>query len=156
MSERALVVHKVESFQVPAIIAHVGPETTKRFFEFFTVAIRNANTRAAYYRAIQQFLAWAERAGIRTSKTLSPRSITGRPTDKPWGMYEFALTRSLSFTRCIGWVARSISISTTRRGRVMKNKSASWAGLIRSREAWITGWNFRSSAGRLPTTERRR
>jgi hypothetical protein len=32
MSERALVVHKVESFQVPAIIAHVGPETTKRFF----------------------------------------------------------------------------------------------------------------------------
>jgi hypothetical protein len=25
--------------------------------------IRNANTRAAYYRAIQHFLAWAERAG---------------------------------------------------------------------------------------------
>jgi hypothetical protein len=41
-------------------------------------------------------------------------------------------------------------------GRVMKNKSASWAGLIRSRGAWNTGWNFRSSDGRLPTTERRR
>jgi len=43
-------------FQVPAIIADVGPEATKRFFEFFTVSIRNKNTRIAYYQAIGQFL----------------------------------------------------------------------------------------------------
>jgi hypothetical protein len=30
-----------ESFQVPTIVAEVGPEATKRFFEFFTVPIRN-------------------------------------------------------------------------------------------------------------------
>ena len=30
MSERTLVLHKAESFQVPAIIADVGPEATKR------------------------------------------------------------------------------------------------------------------------------
>jgi hypothetical protein len=40
-----LVLHKAESFQVPAIIADVGPEATKQFFEFFTVPIRNKNTR---------------------------------------------------------------------------------------------------------------
>jgi hypothetical protein len=58
MSERALVLHKAEPFQVPSIIADVGPEATKRFFEFFTVPIRNRNTRIAYYQAIDQFLDW--------------------------------------------------------------------------------------------------
>jgi ATP-dependent DNA ligase len=42
--------------QRPALIADVGPEATKRFFEFFTVPIRNKNTRIAYYHAIGQFL----------------------------------------------------------------------------------------------------
>jgi hypothetical protein len=32
---------------LPAIIADVGPEATKRFFEFFTVPIRNKNTKSA-------------------------------------------------------------------------------------------------------------
>ena len=56
MSERTLVPSQSRSFQVPAIIAEVGPEATKRFFEFFTVPIRNKNTRIAYYQAIGQFL----------------------------------------------------------------------------------------------------
>jgi hypothetical protein len=47
------------------LIDRAGPSTRKKFFEFFTVPIRNAHTRAAYYRAIQQFLAWVERAGSR-------------------------------------------------------------------------------------------
>ena len=52
MSERTLVLYKAESFQVPAIIANVGPEATKRFFEFFSVPIGNKNTRIAYYQAM--------------------------------------------------------------------------------------------------------
>jgi hypothetical protein len=56
MSERTLVLHQPESFQVPAIVADVGPEATKRFFEFLTVPFRNKNTRIAYYQAIGQFL----------------------------------------------------------------------------------------------------
>jgi hypothetical protein len=55
MSERALVLHKAEPFQVPAIIADVGPEATKRFFEFFTVPIRNKNTRIAYHVIISEY-----------------------------------------------------------------------------------------------------
>jgi hypothetical protein len=64
MSDRALTLARAESFQVPALVADVGPEATKRFFEFFTVPIRNKNTRIAYYHAIGQFLAWCERGGF--------------------------------------------------------------------------------------------
>src|ERR1700724_2919400 len=65
----------VDSFSAPALIARAGPTTRKRFFEFFTVPIRNANTRAAYYRAIQQFLAWAERAGYQHLEDIEPITV---------------------------------------------------------------------------------
>ena len=65
MTETALGLVKAESFQVPALIADIGPEATKRYFEFFTVPIRNKNTRIAYYHAIGQFLDWCQRAGFR-------------------------------------------------------------------------------------------
>src|ERR1700730_6792044 len=61
-SELAVVVAP-QTFPTPILIERGGPSTRKKFFEFFTVPIRNANTRAAYYRAIQQFLVWAEGAG---------------------------------------------------------------------------------------------
>jgi hypothetical protein len=56
MSDSELTVVSQESFPLPTIITRASPTTRKKFFEFFTVPIRNANTRAAYYRAIQQFL----------------------------------------------------------------------------------------------------
>src|SRR6202140_2375577 len=37
--------------------------------------IRNANTRAAYYRAIQQFLAWVERAGYQDLEDIEPITV---------------------------------------------------------------------------------
>jgi hypothetical protein len=58
MSDSKLAVVSIDSFATPALITRASPTTRKKFFEFFTVPIRNANTRAAYYRAIQQFLAW--------------------------------------------------------------------------------------------------
>jgi integrase/recombinase XerC len=57
MSETEFALVQVESLSAPAVIARADPATRKKFFEFFTVSIRNANTRAAYYRAINQFLA---------------------------------------------------------------------------------------------------
>ena len=65
----------LDSFATPAIITRAGPTTRKKFFEFFTVPIRNANTRAAYYRAIQQFLAWAERAGYLHLEDIEPITV---------------------------------------------------------------------------------
>ena len=75
MPDFELALVSVESFPVPALIARASPSTRKKFFEFFTVPIRNANTRAAYYRAIQQFLAWAERTGYQDLEDIEPITV---------------------------------------------------------------------------------
>ena len=75
MSEAALSLTRAESFQVPAIVAEVGPEATKRFFEFFTVPIRNKNTRIAYYHAIGEFLDWCGRAGFQSLEDIEPITV---------------------------------------------------------------------------------
>lgn len=41
-----------------ALIERAGARASKRFLEYFTVEIRNANTRQAYARACAQFLDW--------------------------------------------------------------------------------------------------
>jgi hypothetical protein len=56
MSDSELAVIAPQTFPAPILIERAGASTRKKFFEFFTVPIRNAHTRAAYYRAIQQFL----------------------------------------------------------------------------------------------------
>jgi site-specific recombinase XerD len=71
----ALGLVKAGSFQVPALIADIGPEATKRYFEFFTVPIRNKNTRIAYYHAIGQFLDWCQRAGFRDLEDIEPITV---------------------------------------------------------------------------------
>lgn len=60
-SARSVV--RVEGFAdlpIPAVIAREGEQAAKRFIEFFTANIRNPNTRAAYARAVWQFLDWTE------------------------------------------------------------------------------------------------
>jgi integrase/recombinase XerD len=49
---------------LPALIAGAGDRAALRFIEFFTVTIRNKNTRAAYARAAADFLRWCEGQGI--------------------------------------------------------------------------------------------
>ena len=45
---------------VPALVAAAGKRASRRFVEFFTANIRNRNTREAYSRAINAFLAWCD------------------------------------------------------------------------------------------------
>jgi integrase/recombinase XerD len=76
MSDSELAVFVApQTFPAPILIERAGPSTRKKFFEFFTVPIRNANTRAAYYRAIQQFLDWAERAGYQDLEDIEPITV---------------------------------------------------------------------------------
>jgi site-specific recombinase XerD len=75
MSDSELAVVAAQTFPAPILIERAGPSTRKKFFEFFTVPIRNAHTRAAYYRAIQQFLAWSERAGCQHLEDIEPITV---------------------------------------------------------------------------------
>lgn len=56
-----LQAHPPERVHFPALIDRAGPKAKGRFLEFFTVNIRNLNTRAAYGRAAASFLDWCER-----------------------------------------------------------------------------------------------
>lgn len=49
---------------LPALIATAGEKAAWRFLEFFTVNIRNPNTRAAYKQAAGSFLSWCQGKGI--------------------------------------------------------------------------------------------
>jgi len=49
---------------LPALIAEAGERAVLRFLEYFTVNIRNRNTRAAYVRPAADFPHWCEGLGI--------------------------------------------------------------------------------------------
>ncbi|MBV8969447.1 MAG: site-specific integrase [Verrucomicrobia bacterium] len=72
MSKQAIVLHRQETLIAPALVAKLGSEATKRFYEFFTFPIRNKNTREAYYRAIGQFLEFFQTKGFHSIEDIEP------------------------------------------------------------------------------------
>lgn len=44
---------------VPELVAAAEPKASEEYLNFFLVSIRNLNTRAAYGRAVHQFLSWS-------------------------------------------------------------------------------------------------
>jgi site-specific recombinase XerD len=61
---------------MPALIAGAGKRAAWRFVEFFTVNIRNKNTRAAYARAAGAFLRWCEGHGMGELGQVQPVHVT--------------------------------------------------------------------------------
>ena len=59
-AEPAAVTDRGADVVLPALIVDAGPDAVARFLEFFAGRIANARTRAAYGRAVGQFLAWCE------------------------------------------------------------------------------------------------
>ena len=49
---------------LPAVIVDAGPAAVERFLEFFAASISNERTRAAYGRAVGQFLSWCAARGL--------------------------------------------------------------------------------------------
>ena len=59
---------------LPQVIVDAGPSAVARFLEFFAGRIANARTRAAYGRAVGQFLGWCEARGLRL-RDVSPLHV---------------------------------------------------------------------------------
>jgi integrase/recombinase XerD len=57
---------------LPSLITRAGPKAALRFAEFFTVNIRNKNTRQAYGRAAAAFLNWCEKRGLTGLQQIQP------------------------------------------------------------------------------------
>jgi site-specific recombinase XerD len=72
MGELVRIEDAAPVFPVPALVARAGDRASWRFIEFFTVNIRNPNTRAAYGHAAAVFLAWCEGQGIRSLAAVQP------------------------------------------------------------------------------------
>ena len=59
-AEPAIVTAGGAEIILPQVIVDAGPAAVARFLEFFAGRIANARTRAAYGRAVGQFLGWCE------------------------------------------------------------------------------------------------
>jgi integrase/recombinase XerD len=57
---------------LPPMIARAGEKAAWRYVEFFTVNIRNVNTRAAYGRAAATFMRWCEKCGLSELHQVQP------------------------------------------------------------------------------------
>ena len=64
-AEPVVVTDRGADVVLPALIVDAGPDAVARFLEFFAARIANERTRAAYGRAVGQFLAWSEARGLR-------------------------------------------------------------------------------------------
>jgi integrase/recombinase XerD len=62
---------------LPALIDRAGERAAWRFVEFFTVNIRNKNTRAAYGQAAGAFLRWCDARGIMRIEDVRPVHVAG-------------------------------------------------------------------------------
>ena len=109
----AYLVPLSKSSVLPALIADAGDKAARRFVEFFTVNIRNQNTRAAYGRAAGAFLRWCEEQGIISLASVQPVLVAayieqlGRTLSPPTVKQHLACIRMLFDWLVIGQVMPS-------------------------------------------------
>lgn len=60
---------------LPILISTAGEHASRRFMEFFAANIRNPHTRRAYMRAVTDFLAWCEDAGVGSIIQVQPLHV---------------------------------------------------------------------------------
>jgi integrase/recombinase XerD len=88
------------SDELPALF-QAAPDAGRRFLEFFTVNIRNAHTRRAYFKAVETFAAWCGRRALHTLPAVTPMHVAlyveqlGRSHSKPTVKQHLAAIRML-------------------------------------------------------------
>lgn len=91
-----------------AIVAASGEGATGRFFEYFTVNIRNRNTRRAYAKAVRSFLRFCQEQGIARLQQVTPVTVAayveGHPGSKPTRKQHLAAVRMLFDWLVVGQV----------------------------------------------------
>jgi site-specific recombinase XerD len=75
MSELVAITSSSSEILVPALVDASGDRARIRFLEFFAAQIRNKHTRRAYCRAVTDFLAWCESAGVASIRDVQPLHV---------------------------------------------------------------------------------
>jgi site-specific recombinase XerD len=89
---------------LPALVAAAGPQAQKRYFEFFTVTIRNEHTRNSYFRACRVFFEWCEQRGL-TLESLEPIHVAAyiesraKSEDPEWKLSKTSVKQHASALR---------------------------------------------------------
>lgn len=85
--------------ELPALIADAGAPAARRFLEFFTVNIRNKNTRASYEQAAGAFLRWCEGQRIGELGRVQPVHVAESNSHYVRRKHGSCLTRGRGFSR---------------------------------------------------------
>lgn len=90
--------------QLPALITMAGPQASKRYFEFFTVTIRNEHTRSNYFRACRFFFTWCEERGLNL-ESIEPIHVAAyiesraKSTEASWHLSKTSIKQHMSALR---------------------------------------------------------
>ncbi len=112
---------------LPAVVVAAGEDASRRFIEFFTANIRNANTRAAYARAVGRFCLWCEEHHLEL-RALSPTAIAayieqlGNELSKPTVKQHLAAIRMLLDWLVIGQIVPNNPASAVRGPKYVAKK----------------------------------
>lgn len=83
------------------VLFQTTPRVGRRFWEFFTVNIRNPNTRRAYFKAVKMFATWCEERDLHDLAAVTPMHVAayveqlGRTHAKPTVKQHLAAIRLL-------------------------------------------------------------
>jgi integrase/recombinase XerD len=153
MNASGIVVRTHQTPSLPALIAGAGDRASLRFLEFFTVNIRNPNTRAAYARAAGAFLRWCEEQRIGELGRIQPVHVAayieqlGREMSPPSVKQHLAGLRMLFDWLVTGQVIPSNPAHSVRGPRHSVSKGAT--PVLSSEEAreLLTGMNVSTVVG---------
>lgn len=93
-----------EAPPLPAVVLKAGPQASKRYFEFFTVTIRNEHTRSNYFRACRVFFDWCEERHL-TLESIEPIHVAAyiesraKSEDPKWRLSKTSIKQHASALR---------------------------------------------------------
>jgi site-specific recombinase XerD len=138
---------------LPTLIERAGKQAALRFLEFFTVTIRNKNTRVAYARAATQFLYWCEGQGIGELSRLQPVHVAayieqlGRKMSPPSVKQHLACIRMLFDWLVMGQVMPSNPAHSVRGPRHSVSKGVTPVLSSEEATALLAGMDVSSVVG---------
>ncbi|MDP3615888.1 MAG: tyrosine-type recombinase/integrase, partial [Rubrivivax sp.] len=126
----------------PPIVARTSATASERFLEFFAATIENANTRAAYVRAVADFLAWPSIAALTSLNDIRPLHVAAYIEDCKGRFSAPTVKQRLAALRsCFDWM--------TSTGVMASNPAHSVRGPAHKQEKGKTPILTPEEAGRL-------